>query len=74
MRNFYLVIIGLLFFTSGFSQTQQVIFDAGSHQWTVPCGVTSITVEAWGQEQVEAQMVVAEAELIPKRLLMFQLI
>lgn len=30
-------------------QTQVVTFDnTGAQQWTVPCGVTSITVEAWG--------------------------
>ncbi len=49
MRIFYLSIIGLLFFVNGFSQTQTVTFDnSGSFQWTAPCGVTSITVEAWG--------------------------
>lgn len=49
MRIFYLFIIGLLFFAKGFSQTQTIEFkNSGSYQWTVPCGVTSITVDAWG--------------------------
>ena len=49
MRNFYLFVSALFFFLNGFSQTQSVTFDNyGSQQWTVPCGVTSITVQAWG--------------------------
>jgi subtilisin-like proprotein convertase family protein len=49
MRIFYQIIICLLFYVNGFSQAQTVEFrNPGSYQWMVPCGVTSITVEAWG--------------------------
>ena len=39
-----------LFYTvTGFSQSQTVIYNTtGNKTWTAPCGVTSITVQAWG--------------------------
>jgi hypothetical protein len=42
--------LAVLFFAiTGFSQTQTVTYStAGTYTWTAPCGVTSITVQAWG--------------------------
>ena len=50
MRKFYvLAFLFLLYLSPANSQTQTVIFDqTGNQSFTVPCGVTSITVEAWG--------------------------
>ena len=39
----------LLYAIPGFSQTQTATYNtAGTFTWTAPCGVTSITVQAWG--------------------------
>ena len=49
MRTFYLAIIAILFAATGFAQTQTYVrSSAGTYSWTVPCGVTSVYVEAWG--------------------------
>jgi|GEM_PF-1588309 len=51
MRKFYMLVSCLLLFFTTQSQTQDrnyTINTPGSFQWTVPCDVTQITVEAWG--------------------------
>ena len=49
MRKVYLFLAALLFLNTGFGQLQTVPFDkAGTYTWKVPCGVTSINIEAWG--------------------------
>ncbi|MBW7840120.1 MAG: putative Ig domain-containing protein, partial [Chitinophagaceae bacterium] len=58
MRKFYTLLAALLFAIAGFGQTQviktfNVEYDwrgnaTTEFTWTVPCGVTSIKVEAWG--------------------------
>ena len=43
-----LTLFTLLGFSDAFGQITQNITTPGAGTWTVPCGVTSITVEAWG--------------------------
>ena len=44
-----LVVLFMLFgFSDAFGQTTEPITTTGAGTWIVPCGVTSITVEAWG--------------------------
>ena len=43
-----LLLIFLLFSTCVFAQQISVTLSADKTTWTVPCGVSSITVEAWG--------------------------
>lgn len=43
-----LTLFTLLGFSDAFGQTTETITTTGAGTWTVPCGVTSITVEAWG--------------------------
>jgi len=46
---FWTVLILLMFGNSIFAQTTTVnLTTPGTSTWTVPCGVTSLTVEAWG--------------------------
>ena len=44
-----LVMLFILFgLTDAFGQTTETITTTGAGTWTAPCGVTSITVQAWG--------------------------
>ena len=45
---FWTVLIVFMFGNSIFAQTTVNLTTPGSATWTVPCGVTSLTVEAWG--------------------------
>ncbi|PZX94443.1 hypothetical protein DOS84_07430, partial [Flavobacterium aquariorum] len=45
---FWTVLILFAFGNSVFAQTTVDLTTPGSATWTVPCGVTSLTVEAWG--------------------------
>ncbi|MCW5913799.1 MAG: T9SS type A sorting domain-containing protein [Chitinophagaceae bacterium] len=49
MKNFYFFLVAALLSLSGNAQTRSVTYNiAGNYTFYVPCGVTQITVEAWG--------------------------
>ena len=45
---FWAVLILFVFGNSVFAQTIDVPITSSSGNWTVPCGVTAITVKVWG--------------------------
>ena len=48
MKKIIHIIFLILFYVEAYSQTTQTITTAGAGTFTVPCGVTSITVQCWG--------------------------
>lgn len=48
LTGLFLFLFTFLGFSDVFGQTTETITTTGAGTWTVPCGVTSITVEAWG--------------------------
>lgn len=48
LTGLFLFLFTFLGFSDAFGQTTETITTTGAGSWTVPCGVTSITVEAWG--------------------------
>lgn len=48
LTGLFLFLFTFLGFSDAFGQTTETITTTGAGTWIVPCGVTSITVEAWG--------------------------
>lgn len=48
LTGLFLFLFTFLGFSYAFGQTTEPITTTGAGTWIVPCGVTSITVEAWG--------------------------
>lgn len=56
MRKIYALIVGILSFAANsLGQTTVTFSTPGTSTWTVPAGVTSITVSAWEVEVREEE-------------------
>ena len=47
-KTLYAFLLLFTFFSQNVSAQNTTTFTSGNGVWYVPCGVTSITVEAWG--------------------------